>query len=174
MEQNELEDLKDLEIEDNILENIKKTVCEFDSYIDSLDEFIYRFSTLMNISGINEVCFKNFRKEILHIEVEKSLLDFPVFRIDLEFNKEQDEKYVKKYGERSPILTNWTKQSESLFIYYLKGSENGSIPSKLTIVTYFHPEWIYRTIYDEEDDEHKKNHYGVSLILAKLKKDSII
>tara|TARA_B100001093_G_scaffold497677_1_gene544881 strand:+ start:1451 stop:2590 length:1140 start_codon:yes stop_codon:yes gene_type:complete len=175
LDQDELENLDDLEIkENNILENIKTTVCGFDSYIDSLGEFNYRFSILMQISGINEQCFNDFQSEIQNVEVQKSLLDFPVFRIDLEFNEEQDKNYREKYGVSNSILKNWTMQSEAFFIYYLKGSENGREPSKLTILTYFHPEWIHRTIYDREENNYKKNHYGVSLILAKLKKDSII
>tara|TARA_B100001093_G_scaffold497676_1_gene544872 strand:+ start:2580 stop:3722 length:1143 start_codon:yes stop_codon:yes gene_type:complete len=168
------EGLSVLNIDKGLESSILDKINSFESHINSLSEFIGRFKELKTISRVRDDFYRDFLDCLQNLEMEKSNLEFPLFKIDLLLEGETD----AKFRNNKSCLLKWTKQSESYFIYYVDKETTGDDFSKLTIITYFHSPNLFRMIdtpplKDGEKTRKLRNYYGPKYILDILSKKGL-
>jgi len=152
-------------------------ITSFKSHINSLPEFICRFKELKTISRVTDTFYMEFVNCLQNIDMEQSELGFPLFKIDLFLDKENDIRFKEFNKANKSSLIKFTKQSESYFIYYVDKETMGSDVSKLTVITYFHSPNLYRLREIQSSSDGKKktvrNYYGLKFILDVLDKKGL-
>ena len=162
-------------IDKSLVSSILDKINSYESHINNLREFIGRFKELKTISRATDNFYKEFLDCLQNIEMQKNQLKFPLFKIDLILEEENDAKFLKHNKKNKSFLITLTKRSESYFIYYLNKEMTGDENSKLTIITYFHSPNLGRWIEVPELKEGKKlirevkNYYGPLMVLNSLR-----
>lgn len=172
------EDLSALNINKSLKSSILDKINSFESHINSLSDFIGRFKELKTISRVTNDIYNEFLNCLRNLDMQKSNLEFPLFKIDLLLEDETDAKFREYKDTHKSCLIDWTKQSESYFIYYVDKDTTGVDFSKLTIITYFHSPNLFRMREIPSPKDGKKtrkirNYYGPKYILDTLSKNGI-